>query len=402
MGFRLIKINAPFRSYIRKFDDPCYEDLSYQQMKEILDWEGVFYAGSWSYYLNRLDYDANEIYSNVQPLQIKWAEEQYFRYDPKNWKFKIAVEQIKAYKPDVILSSEWDMSLIKAIRTEVPSVKLIIGTMGSYVPPLDRWRVCDCILSPAPETVHLLREKGFKALHLNHAVDARLLERTKANHKEFDFTFSGAFLLTPGTHRNRVEIVDAIIRRFRDTRLGIFADAAQIAEHLEKFCNRGLRSAIKQNIKRYLCLPSKEKQLDSTQEQRINKAAIRRILAHNLGEVYGIDMLGVLQKSKIAFNSHASSSPTHASNLRLFEATAAKSCLLTDWKDNLPELFEPDSEVVTYGSVEEAVDKVGYLLSNEKERKAIGEAGHRRTLRDHTLEIRTQELDVIIRKLLLR
>ena len=402
MGFKLVKINAPFRSYLRKFDDPCYEGLSYQELKEILEWDGVFHAGSWSYYLNRLGYEADEIYSTVRPLQMKWADAHSFKCDGRNWKREIAVEQIKAYKPEIVLSSDWDMSLVKAVRSEVPSVKLVLGWIGSYIPAFDGWRDCDCILSPAPEAVHHLNKNGFRALHLNHGFDVRLLERTKAKAQSFDFTFSGAFLLTPGTHRNRVEIVDGIIRRFRDIRLGIFTDERQSKEHLEKYSGTGMRSTIKRKIKVYLGLTSKEERFGWTQETGINKAAIRRILAHNLGEVYGIDMLGVLQQSKIAFNSHANSSPTHASNLRLFEATGSGACVLTDWKDNLNELFEPDSEVATYRSAEEAVNKVGYLMRHENERKTIAEQGQRRTLRDHTLDVRAEELDTIIRKLLMR
>ena len=43
--------------------------------------------------------------------------------------------------------------------------------------------------------------------------------------------------------------------------------------------------------------------------------------------------------------------------MRLFEATGSGACLVTDWKENLGELFEPDVEVVTYRSVAECVKK---------------------------------------------
>ncbi|NIR14974.1 MAG: glycosyltransferase family 1 protein, partial [Desulfobacterales bacterium] len=89
-------------------------------------------------------------------------------------------------------------------------------------------------------------------------------------------------------------------------------------------------------------------------------------------------------RSKIALNSHIDCFENYAGNMRLYEVTGMGACLLTDWKINLPELFEPEVEVVTYRSVEECREKVSYLLENDTERRAIAAAGQKRTLRDHT------------------
>ncbi len=114
--------------------------------------------------------------------------------------------------------------------------------------------------------------------------------------------------------------------------------------------------------------------------------------------VWGIEMFQALRDSKIVLNFHADSSPTHASNFRMFESTGVGSCLLTDWKDNLPELFDPEREVVTYRSLEECVEKLRWLLQNEQDRARIASAGRARCLRDHTFEKRAPLLDEIIRK----
>lgn len=42
-------------------------------------------------------------------------------------------------------------------------------------------------------------------------------------------------------------------------------------------------------------------------------------------------------------------------------------CLVTDWKENLHEMFEPEKEVVTYRSADEMVEKVNYLLAHDEE-----------------------------------
>jgi glycosyltransferase involved in cell wall biosynthesis len=110
--------------------------------------------------------------------------------------------------------------------------------------------------------------------------------------------------------------------------------------------------------------------------------------------VFGLEMYQVLSRLKIGLNAHGPS--TYASNMRLFETTGVGTCLLTDWKPNLPDLFEPDSEVVDYRSPEEAVEKARYLLDHPAEREAIATAGQRRTLRDHTYTQRAEELDAVI------
>ena len=77
-------------------------------------------------------------------------------------------------------------------------------------------------------------------------------------------------------------------------------------------------------------------------------------------------------------------------------------CLITDWKINLPEMFEPDAEIVAYRTPEECAEKVRYLLDHESERQAIAAAGQRRTLQDHTYEKRSEQLDSIVKRLLLK
>ena len=74
----------------------------------------------------------------------------------------------------------------------------------------------------------------------------------------------------------------------------------------------------------------------------------------NKGGVFGIDMYQVLADSRITLNTHANNNPNEAGNMRLFEATGAGSCLLTDWKQNLNDYFKVDSEIVTFRTKEEA------------------------------------------------
>jgi spore maturation protein CgeB len=84
--------------------------------------------------------------------------------------------------------------------------------------------------------------------------------------------------------------------------------------------------------------------------------------------------------------------------LRLYEATGMGALLLTDWKDDLGDIFETDREVVTYRSPEECAEKARYYLDHPDERAAIAEAGQRRTLRDHTWLKRMEEFVGIVER----
>lgn len=74
--------------------------------------------------------------------------------------------------------------------------------------------------------------------------------------------------------------------------------------------------------------------------------------------------------------------------------------LITDWKENLHEMFEPGQEVVAYHSPEECAELVQYYLTHDVERKAIANAGQQRTLRDHTYDKRMQEFVDIVQNYL--
>lgn len=79
-------------------------------------------------------------------------------------------------------------------------------------------------------------------------------------------------------------------------------------------------------------------------------------------------------------------------NCRAFEIAACGGFQLVTNVPMLAEHFEPDVEVVTFGSVDEMIDKVDYYLRNPAAAAAIAEKGRLRAHRDHTYEHRLTEL----------
>ena len=80
------------------------------------------------------------------------------------------------------------------------------------------------------------------------------------------------------------------------------------------------------------------------------------------GEVWGADMYQTLRRSRITLNSHIDMAGREAGNMRLFEATGVGAFLLTDFKDNLHTLFEPDREVAVWRSIDDCLAGIGRAL----------------------------------------
>ena len=103
-------------------------------------------------------------------------------------------------------------------------------------------------------------------------------------------------------------------------------------------------------------------------------------------------MYKILSRSLITLNRHINVSENYANNMRLYEATGMGSLLLTDYKDNLNEIFEIDKEIISYRSKEEASDKASYYSKNRSKAERIAKAGQMKTLENHTYQKRMVEL----------
>ena len=110
----------------------------------------------------------------------------------------------------------------------------------------------------------------------------------------------------------------------------------------------------------------------------------KRIFKNAKKPLYGNELFSMMQNQLISLNIHPGVSKNEASNMRLFEATGVGSLLLTDFKDNINSFFDTDTEIVTYNSIEEALEKAKYLLNNPSVALRIAEAGKKRVGQDHT------------------
>lgn len=81
-----------------------------------------------------------------------------------------------------------------------------------------------------------------------------------------------------------------------------------------------------------------------------------------------------------------------AVNQRIFDAPATGAFILTDWRVQIENLFEPGTEVICYNEPEEAGELIRRFLDHPAERRAVAQAARRRILAEHTYEHRVETL----------
>ena len=83
----------------------------------------------------------------------------------------------------------------------------------------------------------------------------------------------------------------------------------------------------------------------------------------------------------------------------MFEITGIGSCLVTNYGSNLKDIFEEDKEVITYKNMNEAEDKIKFLMNNPKVAEEVARNGQKKTLSKHTTNQRNIEMEGVIRKI---
>ena len=99
----------------------------------------------------------------------------------------------------------------------------------------------------------------------------------------------------------------------------------------------------------------------------------------------------ILNESVLTINAHGDR-VLDVGNLRMFEAASMGICQICDSGSNLADLFESDSEIVTFSNVEEAREKTQFLLDNPTYSNRIGRAARQRYDSSHTPMARAAEL----------
>ena len=365
--------------------------------------------------MNLLGNSSNDIVYNYYNLQIKWLNENGFNLkDNLNHEeklFYIFEKQISYFKPEIIFfrgQPTFDSRKLSDLKEKFKFIKKVICHNGF---PSKNLKNVDLIFSSSPGLNQLYQHEGLRSILLYHSFDEEILSRVTNKNQIVDLAFFG--------QTGDTESI-AYKRRF-DYLNSLLSDKFPINCHSTEFYKKSnyiLNKNFKEIFRNYLIkffdgrIPSNFKNLDSIKNVKIKNFikdlksyTNRKKYLHDLWPkkiykpLYGIDMYNELFNSNLTLNIHTDVSNTFCGNYRMFEATGLKSCLITENRQNIKDLFEPDFEVVTYKSLDELKDKLKNLLSDKKLSKKISLEGQRKTLKHHTLNKRIEFIDGEINKI---
>lgn len=408
---KLLRLTTAYPAYLHQFYGkrrPLRRQPYAAQLKA-LNADAFGWADFWMHALAPLGYSVWDVTANAKPMQMAWANEHGVSPAADTWLLEIAAAQVRHFAPDVLFLDDYvnfPAQWIRETRAACPSIRLVLGWCGAPYDDDAVFGAYDAILSCIPELVQRFREKGHKAYHLNHAFDPRISTRLRSVDRDVDLSFVGQLSEEKQAHHERLSILRQLASEIP---LRIHSPQAWNVFDLSQgpipFVVKGLVRIPWYHAFWFLHrrgipvdrIPFFKRPL--VWSRRPTLPSVPRSPIHGMRPpLFGMEMFRLLARSKLTFNSHIDLSRHSASNMRLFEATGTGACLVTDWKQNLGELFEPDVEVVAYRTAGECVEKVKWLLDHPAERKRIAEAGAKRTLSQHTYAHRAPVLDSIIRR----
>jgi hypothetical protein len=321
-------------------------------------------ADFYSSALQRLGHEAIDIFHNNAHLQLAWAREHGLRLSrTRAMRFRlrrgivpwvdrdlrplledILVAQVRHYQPDVLLNQDPMVPRAEAAARLRPHCRVMAAQVARSISQQFNPGPYDFAISSMPATVEAFQQVGLPAYLSRLCFEPSVRDIIGLQDRVLDAAFVGSYHAT--AHRNRMVLLE------------------RIAEAVDSFACWGSPA------------PDAE--------------AFPSFAAHYRGTAWGRGMYEIFSKAKIVINDHLPG-PANANNYRLFEATGMGAALVTDRRPDLGDLFEVGREVVDYGSAEDAVKAVQRLLSDDAERSRLATAGQRRTLADHTYDVRMRE-----------
>lgn len=374
----LLKTSAYYKYYLKNFYSrhPELASADYQKQYDSIMADCFAWADFWKKHLEESGkYEVKELIINNEFMQKQWAKEHGVRYNESKWMESILEAQIAEFKPDVWFShADLDPEFRLKIRRGHPKIKFIFGYDGTLKHEASAFAGCDLILSCIDDTIEYYKHHGLSGYYMPYAFEKDILDKIRPANLRHDVSFVGSFYPFKGLHSERLRLVAELSKK---AALDVYSPA---------ILHKGVRSFIWAFSK----LARNRQWKDISYSNYIDK--IRK------GTVYGLEMYQVLADSKITLNFHGDIVLKKGGNMRLFEATGAGTCLLTDWKENLGDFFESDKEVVSFRSMDECLEKINYLLRHEEERRSIALAGQKRTLTEYSYDNVLEKFSTFLEK----
>lgn len=387
------------------------DSVSYEEAMKSMWRGGMLYPSGFCRQMNALGIEAHDIVPDFPFLQTLWKN-QYGLHNGED----IVIAQIQHYRPDVIYFQELDVmshAFRKSLKSQFPFVKIITGFKGFPPRMFSDYTDLDHIFISYPYFQKAWQDIGVPVTILPHCFDPGSNVSTEETPKQHNFTFVGSTgfgnLAQEGRYNDLRELLTqtplevwgkerSINKTYLITK-GLALSISHLLPRNALYYIRSLLSSRFTKLDLFLrdSLLVKDKLIQAF-DWYIFKPPLKKLFPKKFHDpVVGQEYLSVLSASKISFNRHTDEK-WEGGNIRTFEATGSGACLLTDDRDNLNALFR-DDEIVRYVSIEDAVDKITYLLAHPDETARIAARGRIRTLRDHTTQNRCKTVASVLQQI---
>jgi hypothetical protein len=353
---RFFQIHTFYPEYLASWyaRNPGLSERPYVDQLESLLSDGFSYSHLFGAQLRDFGVDSHVTVANCAPLQHAWAREHGVAVDEKHWLYQIALAQAEHYKPDILYLSDpivFDSSFVRRLSKRPP---FIAGWRAAGIPPWSDFTEFNLMLSSDPVSSELALKHGAQATqHFLPGFPEWVAEAVKDQSKQYDLVFCGQL---SHEHMRRVELIESLSYCAATT--GLFKPAFFL--------------------------------------YKANDWRLQYAPQYTHREQWGLDLFKSLRRGKIGFNNVIDFAKGEAGNMRQFEVTGSGSFLLTEANENLAKHFEPGTEVETYSSFDELIEKIHYYSTHDAEREAIARRGQERCLREHGMIPRTQQLVEIL------
>ncbi len=386
---KLAIIQNLYSNYINDFQHSNRELLTnYQESLKILQQDSFSWNGCWGEHLSAYNIDVVELYVNFDILNQHWLNE---NKSILNLNISdILIAQLNYFKIDYVINTDvniLDYQFVRRIKNETKVKKVYAHVCSPFFTKKDISEY-DGIYTCLKAFERDFKNNGMPSIYMPHCFNSKINDRisnTKTNKTNAIF-FAGGVLKGGDLHDHR----EMLLLEFLKKKIPIeFYSEVANYNYFKSYLFNTLKISI-YSLKKIL-------NRIKINDEILNNFSIfnkvntmpggildRRLFKSAKKPIYGNKLFSLMQNQLISLNVHPGISKNEASNMRLFEATGVGSLLLTDYKDNLSSFFEIDSEIVTYNSIEEAIEKAIYLLNNPKVALNIAEAGKKRVELDHT------------------
>lgn len=369
---RVIILNSDYGIFLEDLYSrtPGLEAASYAEQMRARNESQFGTADYYSSALRQLGHEAWDVHFNNDSMQKAWAREHAVpceadarwtlrlrrgvipwptRIEPKVWRCHVLHEQIRRWRPDVLLTTDM-ASFDDAEVRRWKALGCFVAGIGEppYSESPRQWGVYDLVLAPSEGMVAFFRSRGTRSELLRFAFHDQHVKPDAE--RPIDVSFVGSL---SAMHTRRVQFLEALCRRIP----GVLQLWAPTVGHLAQ--DSPVRIAYR-------------------------------------GPAWGREANQIVAKSKIHLNIHHDAAGKYADNIRMYDATGLGALLLTDRKKNLSAIFVVGSEVLDFATVEECHERIDWALSHDEEREGIALRGQARTMRDHTFLRRMGDFERII------